>query len=310
MGTFYTITLVGLPRRADAGALHEEARLDLEHIEALMSTYRRDSEIARFNATDTTDWFAVSSETARCIALAIEIAGRSTGAYDITVGPLVNLWGFGPPPRPAGLPDAARIGSARLHTGMQQIDVRLDPPAICKNDPAVQVDLASIAKGFAVDRAAEALEASGVEHYCIDVGGEVRVRGHNPHARPWQVAIETPSTGEQSAQRILPLTAGSVATSGDYRIFTEHDGVRYAHLIDPRTGRPVSHDLVSVSVLNPSCARADAWATALSVAGPEEAAAIAQREHLSALCILRTPGGFVEHTYGPGWATVDEGRAP
>ncbi len=305
MGTCYGLTLVDLPHRVDAGALHEQARLVLEGIEARMSTYRQDSEITRFNATDRTDWFAVSPETARCVVMAIEIAGRSGGTYDITVGPLVNLWGFGPPPRPAGIPDPVQIEQARLQTGMERMDARLNPPALRKSDAGVRIDLASIAKGFAADRAAEALESAGVEHYCLDVGGEVRVRGHNPHGRAWQVAIETPTAGQRCVQRMVPLHAGSIATSGDYRIFTEREGVRYAHLIDPRTGRPACHDLVSVSVLDASCARADAWATALCVAGPKEGAALAERERLSALFILRTPDGFIERVYGRGWPTPE-----
>ncbi|GMV98555.1 MAG: FAD:protein FMN transferase [Phycisphaerae bacterium] len=295
MGTSYALTLAG--RTSSAGLLedlHRGVAAELHRIEALMSTYRPDSEVSRFNAARGEAWLAVSPETARVVAEAIDIGRRSGGAFDITVGTLVGLWGFGPGGRPGRVPGDDDITAARLHVGLDALEVRLDPPAIRKHDPLRRIDLAGVAKGFGVDRAAAVLDAQGVEDYLLEVGGEIRARGRNALGSPWRVGIEAPGAESRAIHRVLPLANLAVATSGDYRIFFDHQGRRYSHTIDPRTGRPVCHGVTSVTVVHPSCMHADAWATALTVLGPHEGLAVARREKLAALMLVQNAGALRE----------------
>jgi len=265
-----------------------------------MSVYRPDSEVSRFNATRDTDWFTVSPDTARCVQVATEVTRRSGGLYDITAGPLVDLWGFGPGGQQGQIPNEDRIAEVSRRVGVDLLEVRLTPPALRKKQPDVAIVLASVAKGLAVDLAADALERSGVTRYCVEIGGEVRASGLNSLARPWQIAIEAPQAAQGAAACTVSLRKGAIASSGDYRIYREDGGRQYAHILDPRTGRPVSHNLASVSVRDRSCARADAWATALMVAGPEQGYELAVREKLAAFFILRTGDGFTE-LWTPRW---------
>ncbi|HEX2973517.1 MAG TPA: FAD:protein FMN transferase [Tepidisphaeraceae bacterium] len=301
MGTQYAITVVGQLAAADPEALHRAAREQLEKVNALMSTYRDDSEVSRLNAATHTDWMAVSRETAQVMQLAIEVGQVSGGGYDITVGPLVNLWGFGPDKRPIKAPTPEVIEQAKQRVGLGLLEVRLDPPAVRKKRPDVYVDLSSVAKGYGVDQAAEALERAGVKDYCVEVGGEILAKGHNARGTPWQIGVESPLAEERSIERVMPLSNMAIATSGDYRNYVEEDGIRFCHIIDPKTGYPIRHKLASVSVLDPSCARADAWATALLVAGPEAGYELAMRAKLPVLLIIKTDEGFVEK-WTPGFA--------
>lgn len=309
MGTYYRLTVVGRRACRDGDALHNTVRERLDAVETRMSTYRPESEVSRFNAARSDAWIAVSAETARVVGLAIDVGRRSGGAYDITAGPLVRLWGFGPGRRENRVPAEAEIAEALSRVGTGLIEVRMEPPAIRKSVPHIGIDLASIAKGFAVDLASEALERTGVRDYCVDVGGEVRVRGLNAEDVLWRVAVEVPQCGSRTPQRIVSLRDAALATSGDYRIGFEQDGVRYAHVLDPRAGHPIRHDLTSVTVLDRSCARADAWATALLVLGPDEGYQTAVGEQLAALFIRRTPDGFTEQpTPSFGDALRSDGR--
>ncbi|NLE38533.1 MAG: FAD:protein FMN transferase, partial [Pirellulaceae bacterium] len=258
MGTTYTVKLVPPVRDATtAEAIHEAVKDELDAVDSRMSTYRDDSELSRFNASSSTDWFAVSSETAQVVHEAIEIGRISGGALDVTIEPLVRLWNFGPgASENEGVPSDDQIEEARRSTGLHLLDARLDPPAIRKDRPEVHVDLSSIAKGYAVDRVADLLDRvadlldrRGHDNYMVEVGGEVRSRGLNRQGRPWQIAIERPIGGAREIQSVLPLGTRAMATSGDYRNYFEKDGRRYSHLIDPRTGRPIAHGLVSATVL-------------------------------------------------------------
>jgi thiamine biosynthesis lipoprotein len=191
------------------------------------------------------------------------------------------------------------VAEAKSRVGLDRLEIRPDPPALRKQAPGIEIDLASVAKGYAVDLACETLDQMGVSDYCIEVGGEVRTKGLNARGLPWQIAIESPAA-EGGFHCMVPLSGQAMATSGDYRIYGEQDGARFPHIIDPRTGRPVRHDLASVSVIDPSCARADAWATVLMVAGPEAGYELAVREKLPGLFIERTHEGFIERTL-PGF---------
>lgn len=301
-GTGYTVRVAraeALPGRAAlAGAVREV----LARVDAQMSTYRTDSELARFNRSREPDWFAVSPETARVAAAAYEIARRSGGAFDPTVGPLVRLWGFGPEPRTAAPPAAEPLRATRAAVGFARLEVRERPPALRKRVPELELDLSAIAKGWAVDAIAERLRALGAAHFLVEVGGELRARGASPRREPWRVAIEDPLTGTQAMPAVVALRDEAIATSGPYRNFVVRGGQRLSHLIDPRTGAPVSGDLVSVSVIAPSAMGADGWATALFVAGPEEGWALAQREQLAAL-FVGTGGGSLQRRATAAFAT-------
>ncbi len=295
MGTYYRVTVLVPEGQTDASSLHGPLEAVLQRIESLMSTYSPDSELSRFNAATETDWVSVSRDTAVVVQQAIEVGRQSGGPYDVTVGPLVNLWTFGPErQRPIKVPSEEEIRLAKTRVGLDLLDVRLDPPTIRKRRAEVYVDLSSVAKGFGVDQVAETLDRRGFTDYCVDIGGEIRTKGLNARGIPWQIGIDRPTAQEQGTAEVVPLSDLAMATSGDYRNYFEEDGIRYCHLIDPRTGRPIRHGLASVSVVDPSCARADAWATALLVAGPEEGYALAMEQGLAALFIVKTPRGFVE----------------
>jgi len=294
MGTSYSIQVTDLPPALEPKDLQNRIEAELDQINALMSTYRDDSELSGFNHSRTTEWHPVSPELAGLVKEALWTSEVSAGAFDATVGPLVNLWGFGPGGGPATAPSDAEIAQAQTHVGYDKLSVRLDPPALRKSDPALYLDLSGIAKGYGVDRIAELLAGAGVANYLVEIGGELRGRGHNGRGVPWQIAIERPDPEQRAVYRIVDLRGGGMATSGDYRNFFEQDGKLYSHTIDPATGRPVTHTLASVTVLAPQTARADALATAFLVLGPEAGPRLAESLGTAALFILRTPGGYSE----------------
>jgi thiamine biosynthesis lipoprotein len=260
-----------------------------------MSMYDPDSELSRLNGYGQPDWFTISAELAAVIDEAVEIGHLTGGAFDVTVAPLVSLWNFGPVRRTEGrVPSPDEIEEVKGRVGFENLEVRLSPPAVRKKREDVSVDLSGIAKGFAVDRIAAHLERRGVESYMVDVGGEVKARGHNPNGKPWQIAVESPISGTREIYKVVALDGIAVATSGDYRNYFEQDGIRYCHILDPRSGRPITHKLASVSVLDASCMRADAMATALMVLGPEDGYNLAVQHELAALFLVKSPSGFVE----------------
>ena len=293
MGSSYAVTAL-LPHSATRTEFERAITASLEKADRLMSTYRPDSDLGRLNCAQPGEWVPIADETARVMGQAIAIGRRSAGAYDVTVGALVNLWGFGPAASAESPPTAQQIAAAQARSGLDKLEVRLAPAAARVKVPGVRVDLSSIAKGFAVDKVAEALEQLGSGDYCVEVGGEIRTRGRNPRGQPWQVAVEVPQDTTRAAQRIVPLSGQGMATSGDYRNYFEERGIRYCHILDPRTGSPIQHNLASVTVIAKTCAQADAWATALLVLGPEEGLAVAQREGLAAFFLVRGAQGFDE----------------
>lgn len=294
MGTSYSILVVDLPQAIDPKALADRIEKELDLVNALMSTYREDSELSAFNRSQSTEWIPVSPQLAALVDEALWTSEVSGGAFDATVGPLVNLWGFGPGDRTDTPPADTRIAQARRHVGYQKLSVRKDPPALRKSDPSLYLDLSAIAKGYGVDRVAELLDGDGVANYLVEIGGELRGRGHNGQGLPWHIAVERPDPGVREVERILELQDSAMATSGDYRNFFEQDGKRYSHTIDPKTGRPVTHTLASVTVLAPRTARADALATAFLVLGPKAGLALAKSLEAPALFIVRTPDGYGE----------------
>jgi thiamine biosynthesis lipoprotein len=304
MGTTYTAT-VAAPELSAAGraAAREAVRLALDTVELRMSTYRPDSELSRLNRHASDAPFALSPDAATVFALAQDVARRTGGVFDVTVAPVVDAWGFGPS-KLHRIPSAQELATLGERVGHRMLALDPRAGAIRKARPDVSADLSGIAKGFAVDQAARALESLGFENYLVEAGGEVRTRGLNPQREPWRIGIERPDAVPPAVHHVVPLSGLALATSGDYRIYFEEAGRRYSHEIDPATGAPIAHGLASVSVVHADCALADAWSTALFVLGPEKGLALAEAERLAAHFILRTPdGGFVDRE-SPAFAAL------
>ncbi len=292
MGTGYRISLPQRLTADETETVRASVEAALGRVDALMSTYRSDSELSAFNAAGAKEWLDVAPDTAAVMAEALRTGSLSGGAFDVTVGPLVDLWGFGPGDR-QGVPSDEAIADAAALSGQNALRF-LPKRGIAKDRDGLRVDLSGIAKGHAVDLVAERLEAAGFDSYLIDVGGELKARGRKADGAIWRVGIERPVPGEHQVQRVVTLEGGAIATSGDYRNFFERGGRRYSHTIDPRTGRPVEHTLASVSVIADSAMTADSLSTALMVMGPEEGLALAESLELPALFLLRSDGNIVE----------------
>lgn len=287
MGTTWHVTLVPVTGMPDKAILQAGIEAELERVNQSMSTYRQDSEISRFNALEPDAWFPVSADFHAVLSTAMAVGWQSEGAYDVTVGPLVDAWGFGPG-GPVGSPPADdRVSDILENVGQDYL--RLDAEdghRVLKTRP-VSLDFSSLAKGYAVDLVARWLSGQGLDRHLVEVGGEMRLSGMSGRGDPWRVAIERPESAIRTAEQAISLTDVAVATSGDYRNYFELDGQRFSHSIDPRRGYPVAHDLVSVTVLDPSAMRADAWATALVVLGQERAMAVATEQGLPVYFIQR-----------------------
>ncbi|WP_413692529.1 FAD:protein FMN transferase [Psychromonas sp. KJ10-2] len=270
MGTYYQVTYVLSSEQTSnkqllSNALKELIDQQLELVNDQMSTYRPNSELSLFNKSESTQ--EVSDATIKVVSEALKIYQQSGGAFDVTVGPLVNLWGFGPDKKPNKIPDAELIEKTKQSIGSQYLSI--DGNKLIKSKPDLYVDLSSIAKGYGVDAVAEFMETKGINNYLVDIGGELRASGTKLNQQPWTLAIERPGAG-QDVQRLLHIGDSAIATSGDYRNYFEADGIRYSHTIDPKTGRPIDHKLVSVTVIDESSMVADGLATAITVLGPED----------------------------------------
>ncbi|HEU4778958.1 MAG TPA: FAD:protein FMN transferase [Steroidobacteraceae bacterium] len=305
MGSAWTVKLAGaLPIPAEE--LRAGVQSQFDTVNLALSTYRADSALSRFNDDDRGEWVGVDPELGEVLEYALSLAERSDGAYDVTVGPLVNLWGFGPERATRQVPDAAAIDAARARVGWRGVEVDLANSRARKR-PGMRVDLSSLGKGRGVDRVANYLDSRGVANYLIDLSGKLRARGRNARGQPWRVAVEHPSADVSSAApsiepAIIELHGESVATAGDYRRFFESGGRHYSHIIDPRTGFPVAHNTVSATVIASDCMQADALATVLMVMPPMEALALANALRLRALLIGQADGKYrVRRTAGwPG----------
>jgi len=283
MGTTWSARMA-LPAGVADAASRQAIQTALDDVVAQMSTWEADADISRYNRA-APGWQTLPAEFFHVLRHALVLAQDSGGAYDPTVGPLVNAWGFGPHQRAFEPPSPAAIQAARERCGWQRVPLDDDRRAAWQPG-GVYLDLSSIAKGFGVDRAAMALDALGITDYLVEVGGELRARGKRLDGQPWRVAIEVPDASDDHALA-LPLENCSIATSGDYRRHAGDGDARYAHTIDPRTGRPVRNAVASVTVLHPVCMQADALATVLTVLGDTDGLAYARRHGLAALFILR-----------------------
>ncbi|HAD44325.1 FAD:protein FMN transferase [Alloalcanivorax venustensis] len=303
MGTSWSVKFTGTPENG-VPALKSAIESSLEDINQEMSTYLPDSAISRFNGLEAGGSLVLPSDFAMVLDEALGLAEATDGAYDVTVGPLVNLWGFGPDPERFEPPAAEDIEAARRRVGWHKL--KLDDRTLTQPG-GVYLDLSSIAKGFAVDKLAHLLEKAGISNYLVEIGGELRASGTKPQGLPWRVAVERPIPGVREVEKVVPLRDLAIASSGDYRNFFEKDGKLYSHTLDPRTGRPVEHKLGSVTVLHSSCATADGLATALTVLGPEKGLAFAEERELAVLFIVRTDDG-VEEVMTPAFEALLESR--
>jgi len=286
-GTTWSVKAIPLEDGSTGGQRELQSAIEdlLRTIDEGLSTYKPASELSQLNSNSSPGTSTVSAQLGALLAESERIHGLTEGAFDITVGPLVNAWGFGPAQAVAPTPEARAEALAR--TGAQHLSYDPETFSLKRSIPGLYIDLSGIAKGYAVDRVAALIEAAGTDHYLVEIGGEVRTRGSKPSGQPWAVGIETPDGGVQDSTRVVPLSGRALATSGNYRNLRAVDGRTVTHIIDPRSGEPVEHGLGSVSVIADNCTEADALATALYVLGWDEGFALAERERIAAL-FLRT----------------------
>ena len=290
MGTSYHVTIVAdQPAPAD---LAKQIEQTLDRVDQSMSTYKVDSEISQFNQLDVGQRLVISDDFDQVLRITRKVWQKSGGTLDPTVGPLVDIWGFGPTFTGDVVPSDSAIQRSLASIGFDAVNRTVNNQQILlsKSRP-LRLDLSAVAKGYAVDLVADLLEMNALPDYLVEVGGETRVSGLNPEGDPWRLAIESPSLTEAVAQ-VLNLEAGAVATSGDYRNYFERDGVRYSHTIDPRSGRPTTHSVASVTVVADTCAEADAWATALMVMNSDQAVDLANELKIPVYIVARQDKGY------------------
>jgi len=303
MGTTYEVIVTRRPRDLQRADLQKAVDEVFAEVDRHLSTWNPESEISRFNAGEGADWVPASAMLLGLLEATQAVSRETDGAFDITVAPIVQAWGFGAGATKAGSPPTDQeLGRLRQSVGYLKLELREDPPALRKAEPLLHLDLDGVAPGLAVDLIATRLERFGLEHYLVELGGEVRARGRNRAGRPWRIAVEAPLPGERRPYALVELDDRAVSTSGDYRDFREVDGRQVSHTIDPRSGRPVSHGLASVTVIHASAAEADAWATALMVLGFEQGLALAERRGLAALFIRRDEDGSLHEASTPEFA--------
>lgn len=293
MGTFWRVSVIGVDE-AKAQALRAKVQAQLDADDRLLSTWKNDSALMRFNhATDTRPW-PVSEAMADIVTLSLRIGAKTHGAMDITVGPLVNLWGFGPDKQPVATPDAQAIAAAKARTGLQHLQVinQSGRQFLQKDIPDLFVDLSTVGEGYAADHLARLMEQEGISRYLVSVGGALVSRGMNGEGKPWRVAIQKPTDRENAVQAIVDINGHGISTSGSYRNYYELDGKRISHVIDPQTGQPITHKLVSVTVIAPTALEADGWDTGLMVLGPEKAQQVVREQGLAVYMIVKEGEGF------------------
>lgn len=290
MGTTYSVKALGSFDRASL-----ERRIDsrLKEVNQLMSTYIGDSEISQLNQLKVSDSMALSRENLQMLSLATRLNQQSNGKFDVTIGPLIELWGFGADPSRTDVPEKILIEQALERTGLDALVIENDS-VMKKADTSV--DFSAIAKGYGVDELARLVEEAGSDNYLVEIGGELRARGLNNRGRVWRIGIETPDEANRVPFTAIPLKNLAMATSGDYRNYFEVDGKRFSHTLDPSTGYPITHQVASVTVLAENTAEADGYATAINVMGEEPGLAMAEELNLLVMVIIKTDAGFETRT--------------
>lgn len=294
MGTSWRVSVIGLDE-SHAEALQQKIQAQLDADDQLLSTWKNDSALMRFNRSESVTPWPVSEAMADIIIGAMRIGSKTDGAMDITVGPLVNLWGFGPQNQPVKTPTDEQIAAAKARTGLQHLTVTQEAGRqyLQKDLPDLFVDLSTVGEGYAADHLARLMEQEGIARYLVSVGGALASRGMNGEDKPWRVAIQKPTDQENAVQAIVDINGHGISTSGSYRNYYELDGKRISHVIDPQTGRPIEHNLVSVTVIAPTALEADGWDTGLMVLGPQKAQEVARREGLAVYMIVKQGDKFV-----------------
>ncbi len=306
MGTGYNATLSGYVPRATVKNLRQQIEGELVEINRQMSTWDPKSEISSFNLSDESEPFEISAPFAMVVARALELSESSGGAFDPTLSPLLNLWGFGSGGEERKVPADAEIAATKALTGWRKLGVGVDS-TLRKSIPGLALDLGAIAKGYGVDAIGQLLDEAGHENWFVEIGGEVVVRGLNPKGKPWRIGIQYPSSNPavDKLQGIVNLTEGAVATSGDYRNYIQQDGVLYSHILDPRSGRAVLSDTASVTVVAPNCMDADGMATALFVMGADEGLTwVEERPKVEAMFLVRGADGEIFEKFSSGFTTA------
>lgn len=297
MGTYYHVSWIGdEPEQIEV--FQKEVDQRLLAINKSMSTYDPESELSLLNQAglkqDDKGWISISPDLAEVLGMSLAVWQASNGAFDVTIGPLVNSWGFGPEARAEHSPSPEKIVTKLAKLGSEYIELDSEKQRVRLNK-ALYIDLSAVAKGWAVDEVAAIFQEQGIDSYMVEIGGEVRAQGLKPNKQPWRIAIERPQHElGQGVALIIELDRLGIATSGSYRNYFEEDGVRYSHTIDPATGYPINHKLASVTVIHPSTGLADAWATALTVAGPEKGLMLAEENNLAVFMLVAEGDGFKE----------------
>ncbi len=285
-GTTYHIKMVLNSPDVKLDDLHKAVEETLADIDVKLSNYREDSEISKLNREKTTQWLPVSKEIAELLAVAKVVSANSNGCLDLTIKPLFDLWGFSK--HEMKVPEQDDIDKALTHVGMDKIELDQGQSRLLKKDPEVGIDLSSIAQGYSVGAVANLLEAKGIQNYMVEIGGEMKVKGRKANGDEWRIAIEKPTPFSREVQKIIAINqvnGEAVTTSGTYRNFFEENGKVYSHIINPKTGKPVDHNLLSVTVLHDDPTWADAWDTALLCMGEDEGYQAAEFNHLRVLFI-------------------------
>ncbi|WP_133407800.1 FAD:protein FMN transferase [Parashewanella tropica] len=290
MGTTYHIKFVPNDNVPDPKALQAEIDTALELVNDQMSTYRPNSELSRFNKLKQGQSITVSADLVKVLKASKLLQKQSHGTLDITVGPLVNLWGFGPDKPKVEPPPQAQIDAAKAKINIHAIEI--NGLTLTKGSKDLYVDLSTIAKGFGVDKVSSIMDKYHISGYLVEIGGELKVKGTKTDGSAWRIAVEKPVSNERAVQEVIQPGNMAMATSGDYRNYFEENGKRYTHIIDPNTGYPVQHKLVSATVLHPSCMMADGYSTSMMVLGTKRALELAKKENLAIMLIEKHKDGF------------------
>ncbi|WP_433861383.1 FAD:protein FMN transferase [Pseudomonas thivervalensis] len=293
MGSHYSIQYVRHSAGPGPKAVQAEVENILAEVDRQFSTYRSDSDVERFNALPANSCQVMPGPVLALIRVGEQLSVQSDGSFDLTVEPLLNLWGFGPQSRGETVPSAEALALARQRVGHGHL--RIEGDRLCK-DAAVEVDFNSIAAGYAVDRIAARLQALGIDSYLAEATGELKAVGRKPDGSAWRIALEEPRDDRQVAERVIEVNGYGVSTSGDYRKYFEQGGQRYSHTFDARTGTPVLHNLASVTVIHPSALMADGLSTLLLILGPERGWDYAQEHGIGVFFVLRDNDRFVVRT--------------
>jgi len=291
MGTTYSVKYLSNSSKSVEEVKSKISRI-LENVNNQMSTYIPDSELSQFNNYNDTSWFSISADLAFVLQQSLDICRISNGALDITVGPLVNLWGFGPENKPTVVPTDSKIEKALILVGWKNIAVTLEPPTVKKKLPDIYCDLSSTAKGFGVDKVSDYLVSLGINNFLVEIGGELRAAGRKSIDNEWRIGISKPDNNS-SLQEVITLNNNAMATSGDYWNYFEENGIRYSHTINPKTGRPIKHKLASITVFAETCLSADGLATAIDVMGEEDGYQFTIDNEIPAYFITRNKNEYV-----------------